>query len=71
MNRLREIRKAEGMTQLKLSALTGITQYELSRIENGWVFPWPGWRKRIAKALNVAENEVFPEVVNEQRKDNA
>jgi putative transcriptional regulator len=60
MNRLKEIRNERGLSQLKLAFLTGIAPSELSRIENNWIKPYPGWRKRLAKALRTTEVELFP-----------
>ena len=61
-NKLQKIRKEKGLSQLKLSMMTGIAPGDISRIENGWLRPYPGWRKRLAKALGVTnEAELFPE----------
>ncbi len=35
MNRLKELRKERGFTQLKMQMLTGIDQSDYSKIENG------------------------------------
>ena len=61
MNTLKEVRKQLGFSQLTLAKLTNIAPTEISRIENGWLRPFPGWRKRLAKALGVTEKELFPE----------
>ena len=60
-NNLRKIRKERGLSQLRLSFLTGIAPSEISRIENEWQRAFPGWRKRFARALGTTEAEVFPE----------
>jgi putative transcriptional regulator len=60
MNNLREIRKQKGLSQLKLAYITGIAPSEISRIENGVLKPYPGWRRRLAKALATNEGELFP-----------
>ena len=60
MNRLKEIRKGKGLSQLKLAFMTGIAPGEISRIENSWLKPYPGWRKRLSRALGVPETELFP-----------
>ncbi len=60
MNRVRELREERGLSQTQLSVLTGIHTAALSRIETSKIFAYPGWRKRIARALGVAEVEVFP-----------
>lgn len=59
-NNLRRIRKEKGLSQLRVSFLTGIAPNEISRIENGWLVPFPGWRKRLARALGTTEAELFP-----------
>lgn len=61
MNLLREIRTKRGLSQLKLAKLTNIAPSDISRIENGWVRPYAGWKKRLARALRVPQSELFPE----------
>ncbi|MFC1875173.1 helix-turn-helix domain-containing protein [Chloroflexota bacterium] len=61
MNRLKEIRTKRGFSQLTLAKLTNIAPTDISRIENGWVLPYRGWRKRLARALGVTEKELFPQ----------
>ena len=61
MNNLKEIRTNKGFSQLTLAKLTDIAPTEISRIENGWLRPYAGWRRRLAKALHVSERELFPE----------
>jgi len=58
-NRVAEERKKQGLSQLRLSYLTGIQPTEISRIETGRIRPYRGWRQRIAKALKVSEAELF------------
>lgn len=60
-NKLREKRKERGLSQLKLSLVTNIAPGDISRIENGWIKPYPSWKKRIARALGTTETELFPE----------
>ncbi len=59
-NKLREVRNQRGLSQLRLSFLTGIPPGDISRIENDWLKPYPGWRKRLASALGTTEAELFP-----------
>lgn len=59
-NNLQKVRKQRGLSQLRLSFLTGIPPSDISRIENGWLKPYPGWRKRLSRALGVPELELFP-----------
>ncbi|MFO7773447.1 MAG: helix-turn-helix transcriptional regulator [Dehalococcoidia bacterium] len=60
MNKLREARKARGLSQLRLSFLTNIPPATISRIENNHVQPFPGWRRRLSNALGATEHEIFP-----------
>ena len=60
-NNLRELRKAKGLSQLRLAMVTGIQPCEISRIENGWTYPYPSWRKRLARALGTDEASLFGE----------
>jgi len=68
MNKLKEVRNKMGFSQLRLAMLTGIAPGDISRIENGWLRPYPGWRKRLSRALGTTETELFPD---EQRGQNA
>ena len=61
MNRLKEVRTGKGFSQLTLAKLTNIAPTDISRIENNWLRPYAGWRKRLARALGVTEKELFPE----------
>ena len=61
MNNLKEIRNKKGFSQLTLAKLTNIAPTDISRIENSWLRPYAGWRKRLAKALALTEKELFPE----------
>lgn len=61
MNNLRKLRKNKGLSQLKLAFITGISPSEISRIENEWLKPYPSWRKRLADALEVSEEKLFPD----------
>ena len=61
MNNLKEIRGKKGFSQLTLAKLANIAPTDISRIENGWLRPYAGWRKRLARALGVTERELFPE----------
>ncbi|GAB6178968.1 hypothetical protein JCM14036_02870 [Desulfotomaculum defluvii] len=67
MIRLREERQRRGLSQTKLSSMTGIASADISAIENGWKKTFPGWKKRIAKALGIHEAEadqLFEEVLD-------
>jgi len=64
-NRVRKARNNKKMTQFELSKKSNITQAALSQIENGKIYPYPGWRKRIAEALKKREYYLFPEIAKE------
>lgn len=58
MPKLREVRERLGISRLKLSKLTGIDYGALTKIEQGKIYFYPGWKKRIAVVLGVQENEL-------------
>jgi transcriptional regulator with XRE-family HTH domain len=58
---LREIRMSQNKTILEISRLTLISPSDISQIELGKKPCFPAWRKRIAAALDMPEDEVFPE----------
>ena len=69
MNRLKELRKERGYTQIKMQMLTGIDQSDYSKIECGTRYYTFEQCKRIALALGTSmdylagltdENEPYP-----------
>ena len=54
MNRLKELRKERGYTQVKMQMLTGIDQSDYSKIEQGKRYYTFEQCKRIAMALNTS-----------------
>lgn len=67
-NRLREIRKAIGLTLEQVEELTGIDSGNLSRIETGQARGWTMTRMRIAEALALPERFIFEENSDEDAK---
>ena len=67
-NKLKEVRQNQGLSQLELSRMARIAPNTISVIESGQQYPFPGWRKRLAEALCVREEEVFPEEAGKKRK---
>ena len=61
MNKMKEIRARERVTQFVLATKTSISQSRLSYFENGWLIPKREEKERIAKALGLRPDEVFPE----------
>lgn len=62
MNNLKKIRKLKDLSQFDLAKLSNITPSDISRIENNKLYAHPGWRKRLSKALNVPEDEIFQNI---------
>jgi transcriptional regulator with XRE-family HTH domain len=60
MNRLREIRVVKRITQFQLRLITGIHQSKISLIENGFIEPQDEEKEKLAKALGVSLEEIFP-----------
>ncbi len=54
MDRLRQLRKAHGYTQVKMQLLTGIDQSDYSKLENGKRYYTFEQLKRIAIALDTS-----------------
>jgi transcriptional regulator with XRE-family HTH domain len=56
---LRRARQRRGLSLTKLTALTGIATTDLSLLERGLRPLFPGWRRRIAEALGMPEEDLF------------
>lgn len=54
MNRLRELRKEKGYTQIKMQLLTGIDQSDYSKIENGKRYYTYEQCRKLALALGTS-----------------
>ena len=63
-NRIRERREELRLSQTKLACLIGMAGSTLSNLELGKWKPWPKARRDIAKALDVLEEELFPDNIN-------
>ena len=63
MNRVREFRKRRKWTQAALAKHAGLSQGSIWTVENGHNVPLPGMAKKIAKALDVPQHDVFPDGV--------
>jgi len=61
MNRIKEIRKKQKVTQVELSKVTGIAQSELSLIENGKKTCNVETAKKVAKALGFGIEYIWPD----------
>lgn len=60
-HKLKIIRKKVGMTQLQLANQAGITETTINKIERYKIIPRRKTKEKIAKALNIAVEEIFPE----------
>ena len=61
MSKLREIRFLRGMNQYQLAILAQMHQSRISLIENGYVKPRADEKERLAKALNMKPDELWPD----------
>lgn len=61
MNRLRKARLQADKSQLKLMQETGIYFATISRIERGWLKPSEEQKQKLAKALRVDMDWLFPD----------
>ena len=57
--RVKELRKAKGMTQEQIAALINIEPPNVSKMESGLHFPQADKIEKIAKALDVNISELF------------
>jgi putative transcriptional regulator len=60
-NNLRSIRTEKKLSQVKLSVRTGIACTTISAIETGRIVPFNGWKTKLAEALGMSVEEIFPE----------
>ena len=60
-NMLKRIREEKGMSQFDLALMAKINPSEISRLENGKIYPYSGWKRKLSIALEIPENEIFPE----------
>lgn len=61
VNRVREVRERLGLSQVELARRARLAGPNLSAIEHGQRKAWPKARRRLARALKVTEQELFPE----------
>jgi transcriptional regulator with XRE-family HTH domain len=59
-NKLREIRFFKRVSQWQLRLPTGICQTRLSLIERGFIVPSDEDKRKIAEALGMTPEEIFP-----------
>lgn len=66
-NRIREFRKAAGLTQAELGARVGLHQTQIGNLENGARNLTLEWARRIARALECAVADLLSEADNPDR----
>lgn len=59
--KIAEILSNLGVSQRKLSFMAGISNQDLNQAINGKKPFFPAWRKRVSEALEMSEDELFPE----------
>ncbi|MHB1256095.1 MAG: helix-turn-helix domain-containing protein [Dethiobacteraceae bacterium] len=65
MRRLQAERQRLGLSQFQLGKLADVHPAEISRLERGRIYPYPGWRRKLAEALGwpvESAEELFEEV---------
>lgn len=58
--RLREARRARGLTQPQLAAMAGVAQQSVSKMERGESCPHDRVKLQLARALGVNPGTLFP-----------
>lgn len=66
-NRLRELRKAAGLTQQELADVTGVSQAAISQLENGTRSMDLAWMRTFARSLNCAPADLLTDEDNPDR----
>lgn len=66
-NRLRELRKAAGLSQVQLAARTGVTQSAISQIENDAIAMDTAWMRAFARELRCEPADLLADSDNPDR----
>lgn len=59
-NRIRELRKERGLTQVELAEMIGVTQNAIYKLETGECELNTKWMEKLSAALNVKPYELLP-----------
>lgn len=59
-SRLREARRARGLTQPQLAEMAGVAQQSVSKVERGEACPHDRVKLQLAHALGVNPSSLFP-----------
>lgn len=68
-SRLRELRRAAGLTQAELADRTGVSQPAISQLENGIMSMDLQWMRAFARVLGCAPADLLPDEDNPDRLD--
>lgn len=60
MNEVRILRQRRGWSQRKLARQANLPEADVSRIETGRLRPYRGQARRLARALGVRVEDLFP-----------
>lgn len=66
-NRLRQLRKAAGLSQVELAQLTGVTQSAISQIENDVIAMDTAWMRAFARELGCEPADLLSDSDNPDR----
>jgi predicted transcriptional regulator len=61
--KINDIIRDRGLTKSELAWMAHITLNDFYQATNGRKTFFPAWRKRISTALEMSEDEVFPEYI--------
>lgn len=62
MLRIAHERRRRGWSQVQVTLKTGIDPGNLSKLELGKLYPYPGWKQKLAEAFGIPGDELFQEV---------
>ena len=60
-------RRRRGWSQRRLARLADMAESTVSQLENGKIYPYPGWKKRLERVLGVPGDELFQEVSDDDK----
>lgn len=66
-NRLRQLRKAAGLSQAELAARTGVSQPAISQLENDVIAMDTGWMRAFARELDCTPADLLADEDNPDR----
>lgn len=61
LSKVKAVIEERGISRNRLAMMSGITPSAIYNLFNGNVPLYPGWKRRIAEALDMDESDLFPE----------